>query len=112
MTSNPRVTEYIQNAPEEQRFILDQLRALIHKAVSEVDEDVKWGIPVFTKTKIFTYLRSTKKHVALGIYNIEKINDENGILQGTGKQMKHLKFETSEDIDEQLIIEWLKITAI
>lgn len=111
MKKNETVTKYINDSPPQQKKLLETLRQLIHTTISETSEDIKWGIPVFTKTKIFTYLRSTKNHVALGLYNIEKIKDPNGILDGTGKNMRHLKIKKIEDIDEALITEWLKATA-
>ncbi|MGB3607420.1 DUF1801 domain-containing protein, partial [Psychroserpens sp.] len=67
--------------------------------------------PVFIKNKIFTYLRLTKKHIAIGFYNIDRIKDEDGILEGKGKTMRHLKIKTKEEINQKLIIEWLKLTA-
>ena len=111
MKKNERVTEYINNASTEQIELLETLRQLIHKIVSETTEDLKWGIPVFTKNKIFTYLRSTKNYVALGLYNVGRIKDPNGLLEGTGKNMKHLKIKKVEDIDEGLITEWLNATV-
>lgn len=111
MKENKKVTEYINNSSTEQVEILKTLRQLIHETISGTTEDIKWGIPVYTKTKIFTYLRSTKNHVALGLYNIDRIKDTNGLLEGTGKSMRHLKIAKVEDINEELIKEWLKATV-
>jgi len=111
MKENEKVNGYISDSPPEQQEVLETLRRLIHKTIPETTEDLKWGMPVFTKTKIFTYLRSTKNHVALGFYNLERINDSQELLEGTGKNMKHLKIKKVTDIDEKLIAEWLKQTA-
>lgn len=111
MNLNGKVTDYITNAPAEQTKVLETLRQLIHKTIPETTEDLKWGIPVFSRSKIFTYLRSTKHHVALGFYNIDRIDDPKGLLAGTGKNMRHLKIKEVEDIDSELIARWLKATA-
>lgn len=111
MKEDNKVTEYINNSSTEQVEIMNTLRQLIHDAISRTTEDIKWVIPVFTKNKIFTYLRSTKNHVAIGFYNIDQINDPNGLLEGTGKSMRHLKIVKIEDINEELIKEWLKATV-
>lgn len=111
MKENKKVTEYINSSSTEQVEILNTLRQLIHATISGTKEDIKWGIPVFTKTKIFTYLRSTKNHISLGLYNIDRINDPNGLLEGTGKSMRYLKIAKVEDINEKLIKEWLKATV-
>jgi hypothetical protein len=111
MKCNESVTEYIQAALPEQLEIMETLRQLIHSTIPETKEEVKWGIPIFIKTMIFTYLRCSKHHVALGFYNIDRINDPNGLLEGTGKTMRHLKFKRVEEVDNQLIAKWLKATA-
>lgn len=111
MNQNEKVTEYINNAPTEQVHLLETLRLLIHETIPETTEELKWGMPVFKKTKAFTYLRSSKNHVALGFYNIERINDPKGMLEGTGKTMRHLKIKQPEDIDSTFIRESLTATA-
>lgn len=111
MNLNLKVTEYINSATSEQIEVLEQLRELIHKSVEGLSEEIKWGIPVFIKTKIFSYLRVSKNHIALGFYNIDRIKDSEGILEGSGKTMRHLKIKNKEEIKEELIEEWLKITA-
>ncbi len=111
ITQNEKVTEYINNTSSEQKELFGILRQLIHKTISGTTEELKWGMPVFIKTKIFTYLRSTKNHVALGLYNIDRITDPDGLLEGTGKNMRHLKIKKMEDIDEGLIKEWLEATV-
>ena len=112
MKYTKNVTDYINKAPEKQIEILELLRKLIHSSISETHEAIKWGIPVFIKTKVFTYLRSSKNHVTLGFYNCDRINDPDGRLEGTGKNMKHLKIKTIKDINDALITEWLKATVI
>jgi len=111
LIENEKVTEYINNASLEQKETLEMLRYLIHKTISGATEHLKWGMPVFTKTKIFAYLRSTKNYVALGFYNIDSIHDSNGLLEGTGKNMKHLKIWKPEDINKGLIKKWLQATV-
>lgn len=111
MELNQNVTAYINAASSEQIEILEHLRQLIHNNIDHVTEEIKWGIPVFIKNKVFTYLRATKKHIALGFYNIDRIDDPNEILEGEGKTMRHIKVKSIEDINEKLIIEWLQLTA-
>ena len=80
MNLNEAVTEYIQQANEGQIELLEQLRQLIHETVPETTEAIKWKIPVFARTKDYAYLRSAKKHITLGFYNPDKLDDPDGIL--------------------------------
>lgn len=45
MTTDPRIDAYIETAPEFARQILRHLRALVHKALPQAEEGIKWGMP-------------------------------------------------------------------
>lgn len=109
---NKKVTEYIGKASQEQIEILETLRELIHGNVSGVSEEVKWGFPVFAKTKDFAYLRFAKKHITLGFYNIGKIEDPDQLLEGSGNTLKHIKIKDKSDINKKLLAKWITSIAI
>ena len=112
MPQNQQITNYIQQASPEQVEILEIVRDLIHKTIPEVQENIKWKMPVFAKTKDFAYFRFSKKHVTLGFYNVDKIEDPNNILEGEGNTLKHIKLRSSEDINEALLTSWFKVIAV
>jgi len=104
---NEEVTEYINTAPLVQREVMEQIRTLIHRKVQNVTEEFKWSRPIFKLDKDFAYLQANKNHVNLGFYKgFEKLNDPNGILEGTGKTMRHIKLKTVSDVDTELLSEW------
>lgn len=108
MNYNQKITDYIDKASEEQIVILEALRKLIHETVDNVSEEIKWGFPVFASTKDFAYLRFAKKHITLGFYNIDKIQDPANLLEGEGNTLKHIKIKNSDEIDSKIICKWLK----
>lgn len=108
MNLNQKVTDYIENASEEQKVILEALRKLIHQTVENVSEEIKWGFPVFASTKDFAYLRFSKKHITLGFYNIDKIQDPDSLLEGEGNTLKHVKIKSKAEIKSKVLAEWLK----
>ncbi|MEE9429494.1 MAG: DUF1801 domain-containing protein [Melioribacteraceae bacterium] len=112
MNFNIDVTNYISNATEKQIEILETLRELIHKSVAGVSEQIKWGFPVFKKTKDFVYLRFSKKHITLGFFNIAKIADPNNLLEGSGSTLKHIKIKNVNEINKEILSEWLKAIAV
>lgn len=105
---NPLVTDYVNNADSKQKELLEQIRALIHKSVPDTRENIKWGFPVFSKNKDFAYLRFAKKHITLGFYHIDKIDDPDQLLEGDGNTLKHIKIKSSADINEELLTKWFK----
>jgi hypothetical protein len=108
MNFNQKVTDYISDASAEQSAILEELRKLIHDTVSNVSEEIKWKMPVFNNGKDFAYLRFSKKHITLGFYNIDKIQDPDNLLEGEGNTLKHIKIRNSDEINSKLISQWLK----
>lgn len=111
MKLDKNVSAYISNAAEVQTELLEHLRQLIHDAVPGTTEAIKWGFPVFTKTKNYAYFRYSKKHITLGFYNPEKIDDPDNLLEGEGNTLKHIKIRQQEDINKPLLTKWLKAIA-
>jgi hypothetical protein len=105
--SSQHVSTFIENAPEEQREILAKLRNMIHRAVPESIENFKWGRPVFSSPKDFAYLKISKSYVTLGFFTSRGISDSEGILEGTGKDMRHIKIRSLNDIRQELFESWL-----
>jgi hypothetical protein len=112
MKQSEEVTSYIKNAPSSHGEIMESVRKLIHKSVPGTTEEFKWGQPVFRKTKDYCYLKATKNHVNLGFMKSEKLNDPDSLLEGTGKQMRHVKLKSKEDIKPDLFKEWFRVSAV
>lgn len=107
---NPLVTDYI-NTSEKHKETLEALRQLVHDTVPAAKEEFKWSRPVFRSDKDFAYLKTAKAYVTLGFFEFDKLNDPKGLLEGTGKDMRHIKIKTVQDIDRELLKEWFKTAA-
>jgi len=108
---NEQVSAYITEAPAEQKAIMETLRQLIHDTVPQVVENFKWSRPVFSTNKDFAYLKTAKGYVTLGFFQFGKLNDPKNLLEGTGKDMRHIKIKKGADIDKELLKEWLISSA-
>jgi hypothetical protein len=111
MTENPEVTDFINSAPNGQKEIMQKLRWLIHDSVEGVREEFKWSRPVFKAQNDIAYFKNAKAYVTLGFFNYLKLNDPDNRLEGTGKDMRHVKIKSMEDIDEKLFRDWFKISG-
>ncbi|NIR52333.1 DUF1801 domain-containing protein [candidate division KSB1 bacterium] len=105
---NPEVDEYINQKDEPMRNWLQELRAMIHEAISGVQEDIKWGQPVFFNPRNICYLYAKRDYVGLGFYDGSKLEDRDGLLEGQGKKLRHIKIRSRTDIRKELFVEWLK----
>ena len=104
--------DFLQKYIEEHSNFSDSLTILrdIINSTTMV-ETIKWNMPVFKKSKTFTYFCFFKNHINMGFYNFERIDDPNNLLQGEGNTMRHIKIKSMSDIDTKLFKQWLKATA-
>lgn len=108
MNKVKEVTDYIQGASSGQKELLSTLRELIAKAIPEVAENFKWSRPVYATQKDFCYLQYNKKHVNLGFFEFEKIDDPDNLLEGTGEQMRHIKIEDGSKLNPPVLYKMIK----
>jgi len=65
---DPRVDAYIAKSPEFARPILAHVREVVHAAVPEVVEEMKWSAPAFTHKGILCIIASFKQHCAINFW--------------------------------------------
>ncbi|WP_446742788.1 YdeI/OmpD-associated family protein [Silvibacterium acidisoli] len=69
---DPRIDAYIEKSAPFAQPILQHLREVIHKAVPQVTEEIKWSRPFFLYNgKILCNLSAFKAHCTFGIWNTE-----------------------------------------
>lgn len=105
---NKEVTAYINNSSEDQIEILKELRELIFSIVPKVKEQYKWSRPVYALDKDFCYITTTKKHVTFGFFEFGKVETNKELLEGTGKQMRHVKINDLPQISDLKLSEMIR----
>jgi hypothetical protein len=56
----------------------------------------------------FAYVDAFKAHVNVGFFRGAKIADPYGLLQGTGKWMRHVKLRPDRDVNEAGVLELIE----
>ena len=97
---NKEVSSFIESANPKHQEILKELRKLILSVAPQSEEQYKWSRPVYGLEKDFCYLQSTKKHVAFGFFEFDKIKTNTHLIEGTGKSMRHIKLTDKKQIKE------------
>ena len=73
MTDSEKIDAYIDKAESFAQPILRHVRALVHQALPEAEEAVKWGMPYFTVNgKNTVGMASFKKHASVIICSDER----------------------------------------
>ena len=96
---------WVSPLPDHQGKLAARLRELIFAVIPDATEAIKWSRPCYgTKSGgLICYLHATKNHVNLGFENGADLPDPDQLLEGTGKNMRHIKFRLDQDIDESAV---------
>lgn len=80
-TGSPKVDALIANAPAFAQPILAYLRAIVHEAVPDVTEDIKWSRPFFlVNGRMICQMSAFTKHCGFGFWSPEMTS----LLQADG----------------------------
>lgn len=101
MTSEADI--WFDSLRKEQSVIACELRNLIQSADPGIVEELKWKQPCYSINRMFCYLQKAKTHVAIGFQRGSSLRDPDGVLEGTGPQMRHLRIPTDGRINHLLV---------
>jgi hypothetical protein len=97
--SQDQVEGYISKLDPSQSEIVSRVRQIILEIVPGVKESLKWGRPVYEMNGPMCYLKAHKNSVNFGFWRGVELEDPEGLLQGTGQKMRHVKLKEKMDID-------------
>lgn len=81
--------------------IVRGLQALVREVVPEVEETINpWGIPTFELNGPLCYFMIAAKHITFGFTRGTSLSDSKGLLEGTGKNLRHVKLRKVEDLSK------------
>jgi hypothetical protein len=69
-------------------------------------------MPVYEADGMICAIRVVGDYVALQFYTSgTKLDDPDGLLEGTGKRMRHVKIRSKADLRRKLLTSWIKQAA-
>ncbi|MHC4416754.1 MAG: DUF1801 domain-containing protein [Planctomycetota bacterium] len=90
---------YVRKLPPAQRTVVEALRALVKTAAPEAREELKWGRPWYSTKRDVCSIAAAKDHVTLGFARGAELADPAGRLEGTGKDMRHIRIKGVGEVD-------------
>ncbi len=113
---DPRVDEYIAAAEPFARPILLHFRSIVHKAIPEVTETIKWRFPVFEyHGGIVCTMAAFQAHCSLGFWKAALMRDPEKILE-TGEKSSMGQFGklmSRKDMpSDKILVAYLKEAAM
>ena len=90
---------YVEKKGSKLIYVAEGLRKLVKKTVSGCKESVNpWRIPTFESNGPMCFLMIGKNHVTFGFLRGTSLPDPGKLLEGTGKNLRHVKLRTVEDL--------------
>ena len=102
------VEGYISTLEDWKGEIVMELREIILEVSPEIKESIKWAQPVYESNGPFSYIKAFKNAVNFGFWRGVDIKDPQGILQGSGEKMRHVKITKSDDIDHKVFGDFVR----
>ena len=99
------VDEYIKEAEPPLRPLCERACDLLRDAAPGLREGIKWGAPNWSGNGNVCGLGAFSKHVDLFFFFGARLDDPRGLLEGSGKGMRHVKLFPGAEIDEDGICE-------
>jgi hypothetical protein len=93
---------YVKDENPELRKIVRGLKSLVTGTVPGTRETVNaWGIPTFEANDPFCFYMVGKNHVTFGFNYGTSLEDPQRLLEGTGKNIRHVKLRRLEDLEQK-----------
>jgi hypothetical protein len=105
------VDDFLAGLPDEQRPVVAALRRIVIDVAPQASEGVKWGMPVYDQNGVFCYISAHREHVNLGFYRGSELPDPEGVLEGGGGGMRHVKIRRPDEIREPVLRELVEQAA-
>ena len=110
---DPKLTiqEYISGLEAWKAEVVRALADLVLEAVPEATASIKWSQPVFELGGPFCYIKPAKNHINLGFWWGVKMDDPEGLIQGTGEKMRHIKINGLEEVKPENLVPYVRQSA-
>ncbi len=106
---SPLIDEYVESLMDWKKDVAEELREVISTASRELTEEVKWGWPCYTAGgKCICGFMAMKETVNFVLYQGANLNDPSGLIEGTGKSMRHVKLRSLRDIRQPAFAKFIK----
>ena len=103
---DPAIDAWMKEPPGELGAIAQCWFQAIRDCGDDVRELLHDGHPTACVADVaFAYVNAFKAHVNVGILRGAEIADPNGLLEGTGKYMRHVKLRPESDVDDKALME-------
>jgi len=94
------VEELLQGRPPLVREYVDALRKIVRSAAPQAKEVAYrgWRVVAYVGDSTFCYIAPLPKGANLGFHQGVRLSDPQNLLEGTGKNLRHVKIRSVKDL--------------
>ena len=98
------IDDYIEGLGGDWRAeAVGRLRSVVDAAAPGATSTIKWAQPVWESNGPFAYVKAFPASVNIGFWRGADLDDPDGLLEGDGDRMKHVKLRSTDAIREEAI---------
>jgi len=104
--------DYLKDQSPKNQAIIRALRRFVKRVDPGLSEAVKWGNGCWVGSKgPVAYVYSAAGYVQFGFFHGSSLKDPKGLLEGSGKYVRHAKVRNASEIDQRAYEALLKQAA-
>ena len=83
---------WVERVAAEKRDLACRLHSLTLQACPDFEESIKWNNPCFSINGVKRcYIAEQRNYMHMGFYNGSRLSNTDGVIEGTGKFLRHIK---------------------
>ena len=96
--ADPRVDAWIRGQPKGLRAVCQAACDLLDAGLPAARQDIKWSYPTWVGNGNICAMVADTDVVRLQFFRGTSLADPGGLLEGTGKEMRHVKVRLAKDL--------------
>jgi hypothetical protein len=92
------IEDYVDGLDGWRTEAVRRLVALVIEHAPAATASIKWAQPVFESNGPFAYIRAFRSSVNFGFWRGAELDDPDGLLDGGGDRMRHVRLRSIDDI--------------
>ncbi len=105
------VDHFLATLEDWQSLAISKLRKIITSAAGDIKEKLLNSVPAYESGGPCCSIKTLKNQVRLEFWRGEELSGKYGVFSGNGKEKRHIKINSTDDIHEKLFTEIVR-TAV
>lgn len=111
-TAQQCLRAFLRSVPNPSQALVVELDSLVRRAAPDLESSLKWGNLTYHGARNVCALVSHRQHVNLQLFLGAGLDDPRGLLRGTGRQMRHVRFVPGEPFDRRTVAALVKAAVV